>query len=163
MRIPKIIVYGVQRQNNMPNWKPGNQGGKPVDVRYTIPVNFRLEKEKETIRIKGQVLDEAGLPLAGALVQVDGTEYGTVVDYDGLFELNACSKDTLLVNYVGYKTIKRLSEPNMVIRFTEEDVVTQAEEVVLTGYGILPASSKADGGHTSRKRKKNNIPTSVNK
>lgn len=26
----------------MPKWKPGEQAGKPVRVRYTIPINFRL-------------------------------------------------------------------------------------------------------------------------
>jgi protein TonB len=26
----------------MPKWKPGIQRGKPVRVKYTVPVNFRL-------------------------------------------------------------------------------------------------------------------------
>ena len=26
----------------MPKWKPGSQNGKPVRVKYTIPVNFKL-------------------------------------------------------------------------------------------------------------------------
>ncbi len=29
--------------NSMPRWKPGKQRGKAVRVRYTIPVNFRLQ------------------------------------------------------------------------------------------------------------------------
>ncbi|WP_243348144.1 energy transducer TonB [Parabacteroides sp. FAFU027] len=29
--------------NNMPPWKPGKQRGKPVKVRYTLPVNFKLQ------------------------------------------------------------------------------------------------------------------------
>ena len=28
---------------NMPKWKPGKQRGKPVRVKYTLPVNFRLQ------------------------------------------------------------------------------------------------------------------------
>lgn len=28
--------------SNMPRWKPGMQRGKPVRVKYTVPVNFRL-------------------------------------------------------------------------------------------------------------------------
>lgn len=27
---------------SMPNWKPGRMNGKPVRVKYTLPVNFRL-------------------------------------------------------------------------------------------------------------------------
>ena len=29
--------------NSMPKWKPGKQRGKPVRVKYTLPVNFRLQ------------------------------------------------------------------------------------------------------------------------
>ena len=29
--------------NSMPKWKPGKQHGKPVRVKYTIPLNFRLQ------------------------------------------------------------------------------------------------------------------------
>lgn len=28
--------------NSMPNWNPGKQSGKPVSVRYTVPINFIL-------------------------------------------------------------------------------------------------------------------------
>lgn len=29
--------------NKMPNWKPGKQRGKPVRVKYTLPVHFKLQ------------------------------------------------------------------------------------------------------------------------
>jgi protein TonB len=29
--------------NSLPNWKPGKQGGKPVRVSYTVPINFVLQ------------------------------------------------------------------------------------------------------------------------
>ena len=32
----------VRMAKSMPNWKPGVQDGKPVKVRYSIPVNFRM-------------------------------------------------------------------------------------------------------------------------
>ncbi|MBS5552853.1 MAG: hypothetical protein KHX53_12685 [Bacteroides sp.] len=28
----------------MPRWKPGIQRGKPVPVKYTIPVSFQLQE-----------------------------------------------------------------------------------------------------------------------
>lgn len=46
-----IIVKGVDPLldnealrvvNSMPNWKPGKEKGKSVDVKYTIPVNFKI-------------------------------------------------------------------------------------------------------------------------
>ena len=33
----------VRLINSMPKWKPGKQRGKPVRVKYTIPINFRLQ------------------------------------------------------------------------------------------------------------------------
>ena len=33
--------------NSMPKWKPGKQRGKPVRVKYTIPINFRLQDNTE--------------------------------------------------------------------------------------------------------------------
>jgi TonB family protein len=32
----------IRMAKSMPNWKPGSHEGKPVKVRYTIPINFRL-------------------------------------------------------------------------------------------------------------------------
>ncbi|MBK6610621.1 MAG: energy transducer TonB [Sphingobacteriales bacterium] len=29
--------------NKMPNWKPGKQGGQAVNVKFTLPIKFRLE------------------------------------------------------------------------------------------------------------------------
>ena len=47
-----VVVRGVDKSldkeavrliENMPKWKPGKQRGKPVRVKYTVPVNFRLQ------------------------------------------------------------------------------------------------------------------------
>lgn len=34
----------VRVVKNMPKWQPGRQGGKPVQVYYTLPVSFKLEE-----------------------------------------------------------------------------------------------------------------------
>lgn len=34
----------VRVLKSMPRWKPGKQKGKPVRVKYTVPVNFRIER-----------------------------------------------------------------------------------------------------------------------
>ena len=39
---PSLDKEAVRVIGTMPNWKPGKQRGKPVRVKYTIPVNFRL-------------------------------------------------------------------------------------------------------------------------
>lgn len=39
---PSLDKEAVRVISNMPPWKPGKQRGKPVRVKYTVPVNFRL-------------------------------------------------------------------------------------------------------------------------
>ena len=39
---PSLDKEAVRVISNMPPWKPGMQRGKPVRVKYTVPVNFRL-------------------------------------------------------------------------------------------------------------------------
>ena len=39
---PSLDKEAVRVISKMPNWKPGSQRGKPVRVKYTVPVNFRL-------------------------------------------------------------------------------------------------------------------------
>ena len=40
---PSLDKEAVRVINSMPKWKPGKQRGKPVRVKYTVPVNFRLQ------------------------------------------------------------------------------------------------------------------------
>ena len=48
--------------NEMPKWKPGMQDGKPVRVKYMVPVTFRISgtevKDDVTLREKDNVLSE---------------------------------------------------------------------------------------------------------
>ena len=39
---PYLDKEALRLINSMPKWKPGMQRGKPVRVRYSVPVNFRL-------------------------------------------------------------------------------------------------------------------------
>ncbi len=40
---PSLDKEAVRICYAMPRWKPGKQRGKPVRVKYTIPINFRLQ------------------------------------------------------------------------------------------------------------------------
>lgn len=40
---PYLDKEALRVVNSMPKWKPGKQRGKPVRVRYTVPVMFRLQ------------------------------------------------------------------------------------------------------------------------
>ena len=40
---PSLDAEAERVISSMPKWKPGKQRGEPVRVKYTVPVNFRLE------------------------------------------------------------------------------------------------------------------------
>ena len=39
---PSLDAEALRVINEMPNWTPGRQGGQPVNVKYTVPLTFRL-------------------------------------------------------------------------------------------------------------------------
>ena len=41
--VPSFEVEAARVVNLMPDWKPGMQNKRPVNVRLTIPVNFHLK------------------------------------------------------------------------------------------------------------------------
>ena len=47
---PEIDAEAERVVGSMPNWLPGRQNGKPVRVKYTVPLSFRLsEPEKKDV------------------------------------------------------------------------------------------------------------------
>src|SRR5690606_5464799 len=57
--------------------------------------------------ITGTILDEMGLPLLGATVQIKGTTIGVTTDFDGNFSIKVPSEGAILVvSYIGYTTLE---------------------------------------------------------
>jgi len=63
--------------------------------------------------LKGTLLDDEGLPLPGANVQVKGTPRGVQTDFDGVYAIPCEVGDTLVISYVGYATREVLVTPAM--------------------------------------------------
>lgn len=91
-------------------------------------------------KISGQVSDVNGEPIIGASVMVKGTTNGTITNLDGGFSLNSDSKGTLVVSYIGYKTLEMpISSGTMKIVLKEDMEVL--DEVVVVGYGTQKKAS----------------------
>ena len=74
---PLIDAEAIRLVNAMPKWKPGMQGGKPVAVKYTVPVLFRQDEGNEKVASKNQALIIKGTSTADysdVLIMVDGRE-----------------------------------------------------------------------------------------
>jgi len=44
---PSLDAEAVRVISAMPNWTPGEQRGQTVRVKYTLPINFKLDGEKK--------------------------------------------------------------------------------------------------------------------
>ena len=86
--------------------------------------------------VKGTVSDEAGEPIIGATVKVQGTNDATVTDFDGNFSVKASSNATLVISYVGYETqeVKIGGKSNITVTLKEDN--TTLNDVVVIGYGV---------------------------
>jgi len=90
--------------------------------------------------VKGTVNDEAGEPVIGATVKVEGTQTGAITDFNGNYSVEAASNATLVFSYVGYETQKvKVNGRNTIDIVLKEDATTLSDIVVI-GYGTMKKS-----------------------
>lgn len=148
----KDVGYGSAEEaikvlKTSPKWQPGYQNGRPVRVRYTLPINFNLVKEKNSSDTISRVTfsmktDEDGENNAHAASADSSRKFSLVAGNDFDFRSHALYildgkviNDLTTVDASSIKSIK-------VIRHPEKDNVY----VVLYGpkalNGVIIAESK---------------------
>ena len=90
--------------------------------------------------VKGTVNDEAGEPIIGATVKVQGTQKGSITDFNGSFSVEAASNATLEVSYVGYVTQKVKVGGKSDLTITMKEDAQMLSDVVVVGYGTMKKS-----------------------
>ena len=90
--------------------------------------------------VKGTVKDEAGEPIIGASVQVQGTRTGGVTDLNGNFSVTAGSNAVLNISYVGYvsQRVNVSGRSNIAVVLKED--AQSLQDVVVIGYGVQKKS-----------------------
>ena len=88
-------------------------------------------------QLNGVVLDDAGEPVIGATVMVEGTSTGTASDIDGSFKINVNNGDVLSISYVGYlsQKIKINGQRDLKVTLLVDNQLL--DEVVIVGYGAV--------------------------
>ncbi|WP_161964548.1 TonB-dependent receptor [Mucilaginibacter endophyticus] len=74
------------------------------DIQQNVMTIIRPEIDLSRAPVKGNVVDEKGLPLPGVSVKIKGTQTGTVTDVNGDFSLNVAPGTVLIVSYIGFET-----------------------------------------------------------
>ena len=102
---------------------------------YLLLFSFSLYAQTpDVLTVKGQITDGA-IPIPGATIQIKGASRGTVSDFDGHYEINAQTNDTLLFSYIGYTTVEEPVGNRTTINVTlQQDATTLREVVINAGY-----------------------------
>ena len=98
--------------------------------------------QSQTIKVKGQVIDELGEPLLGATILIKDGKGGTTTDLDGNFQLDVPGDAVLVISYVGYKNREVAVRNRAILEPIQMEPDNQLlEQVVVVGYGT---QKKAD-------------------
>jgi TonB-linked SusC/RagA family outer membrane protein len=85
--------------------------------------------------VTGVVSDNAGMPIPGVSVLVQGTKSGTQTDFDGKYAIKAAPSQILLFSYIGMKT-QSLAAKSSLVNVTMIGTAVELEGVVVTALGI---------------------------
>ncbi|WP_426292053.1 SusC/RagA family TonB-linked outer membrane protein [Dyadobacter endophyticus] len=89
----------------------------------------------QDLNIKGKVQSADGY-LPGASILIKGTSRGSTTDANGDFTLTSPANATLVVSFIGYKTLEILVGSKTVFDIMLENDATQFNEIVVTALGI---------------------------
>lgn len=88
--------------------------------------------------LTGEIVDDLGEPIIGAMVMVKGTTKGTITDATGQFVLsNLSQNDVIQFSYVGYREQEVVFTGQRNVRISLQENVEILDEVVVVGYGSL--------------------------
>ncbi|HHH54237.1 MAG TPA: TonB-dependent receptor, partial [Bacteroidetes bacterium] len=108
----------------------------------TILLNIFIVPIFSQINVTGKIVDaNDNSPLIGVNVVEDGTQNGTISDYDGNFQLEVTNQNSVLVfSYLGYQTQKITvgDKTNFLVKMQIN--ATELDEVVVIGYGTQKKS-----------------------
>ncbi len=97
---------------------------------FMVQLTFAQEKT-----VTGTVSDEAGLPLPGVNVIVQGTNNGAQTDFDGNYSINTANGQILVFSYVGFATQTKTVGSSNEINVTLAIDAASLDEVIVTGQG----------------------------
>ncbi|MDC1105966.1 TonB-dependent receptor [Prolixibacteraceae bacterium] len=96
----------------------------------------------QNTQLKGTVYDNTKQPLPGVTVLLDGTNKGTITDFDGNFVLKAENVQgaVLSFSFVGFQTEKVPVDGKTSFTITLNESAIALNEVVAVGYGVMRKS-----------------------
>ncbi len=104
-------------------------------------------------KVTGKVTDaSSGEPLPGVNIVIEGTQKGTVTDFDGNYSITASPDDVLVFSYVGYNDVKEKVGNRNVINVAMQagtklapvvvDISGRKQDIKTLSYAVQPVKSE---------------------
>ena len=108
----------------------------------------------------GSVVDDAGIPVAGANILVKGAGIGSVSDAEGNFSIQYdVDSAIVVVSFIGFTTREVRMSPGIPAEIILMQDLNMMDEVIVTGYGTFKKSAYAGSASNVRSEKIKDIPT----
>jgi hypothetical protein len=143
-----------------------NSGFAYTELANHLIVIAPVDEIVNIVKVTGIVIDETGVPLAGATVRVKGSTMGASTDQQGAFSFEAPDQSTLIISFVGYVTrdVKLSGTSLLKVTLTASNILS---EVVVTALGIKKDEKKVGysvttiGSEVLDKAKESNVAYSL--
>ncbi|MEJ2883198.1 TonB-dependent receptor [Pedobacter sp. GR22-6] len=120
---PQQLGYIIKDETIVINTISPRPGPRPITV-------------VQNITVAGRVLDEKGLPLAGASVKIKGSNVTVATDTEGRFRLeNVVENAVLQISFVGYLSLEEAVAGRRNLELRLQPDLQQLEQLVVVGYG----------------------------
>ena len=89
----------------------------------------------QTKKISGTILNDEAKPLSGVSVTIKGKKTGAQTNAKGVYTIEAAEGNTLVFSMLGFASREILVGSSAIVDLTLSTVVSELEDVVVTGYG----------------------------
>lgn len=101
----------------------------------SVTLSLCLASFAQQVQVTGTVKDNAGNPVAGATILVEGTTNGTTSNADGSYSISAASDATLLVSFIGYQSQKHAIAGKTRIDIVLKEDSQAIDDVIVVAFG----------------------------
>ena len=105
----------------------------PVVSSYATDSITEIQQNK-TKKFRGNVLDEAGAPVTGATVQIQGKAGGVITDIDGNFTIEVGESDVLQITFIGLETQLVSVRGKASMKIVMKELRDELEEVTVVAF-----------------------------
>ena len=90
--------------------------------------------QTKTSTIKGRVIDAEGMPLVGAVIQVQGKAGGVIASSNGVFEIEAAPEDVLVASFLGIENASVTVGAQLEITIVMQQKSSTLENVTIVAF-----------------------------